>query len=335
MSYAMTTFSQNKQRVLPKNGTIAIVSPSGIIAPEHLQGGVDALKSAGYNVVLMPHAAGPASGMFAATDEERAEDLALALSDPTIDVVWCSRGGYGAIRTMLALPRAVHRVCPELFDPQDPLAIFGKTDKMLVGFSDITVLLSAFVKRGQYAIHGPMLKHISTYGIDAPDVQMTLDLLQGKNVEIPFDPLPGSDMRSVDGLILGGNLSIIESIQRTPLQLDIQQCLLFIEDLNEFLYHIDRMAHNLLFSGFFAKVSGIIVGQMTDMKDGATPFGCTAYDIFSRIADQCKCSIALGFPAGHGKPFNYPILMGSYASYRKGKLFLRRKYAPQSMGPNL
>lgn len=296
------------QRKLEPGAVIAIVAPSGALPEEYLHGAVDQFRSRGYEVRVMPHVCGPRCSVFAADDEARASDLMAALSDPDVSVVWCARGGYGAVRTL----QAMARMFPAEGD--DPLAIFAKSDKVIVGFSDITALNSAVVSRGGIALHGPMLKHIANYGLDAPDVAQTLDLLEGKALTHSVVPMPGSRKGTVTAKVVGGNLSLVSSLCQTPVEIDADGCILFIEDLNEYNYHVDRMIQNLRFAGKLSRLAGLVVGQMTGMKDGATPFGRNAYEVVADAVADYDFPVLIGFPAGHETGINHPIMLGATAT---------------------
>ena len=288
------------QRLLRPGGSIAVVAPSGAIDPLLLDGGVAALRGAGYRVDVLPGARGAATGVFAASDEARAADLAEALSRPDVDAVWCARGGYGAMRAIMALDaRGGWR------------RVFSQTDKVIVGFSDITAIHSATVCCGGVGVLGPMLKHLAIRGVGSPDVIATLDALQGKPISIRCTPRQGSVSGRAAGRLIGGNLSILYSLMSTPLMPRPDGCLLFIEDLAEYRYHIDRMMRSLRFSGFLSRLAGVVVGQMTGMKDGATPFGRTAYEVVADAVADYGYPVLLGFPSGHDPKENYPVLLGA------------------------
>lgn len=288
------------QRLLPSGGRIAIVAPSGAIDPEFLKSGVVELMRAGFDVRLAPHVLNHKEGVFAAPDSLRAADLASALADPDVDVVWCARGGYGALRTLDALDEF-----------GGWRQVFSDTDKVVVGFSDITVLHAAAALNSKVGLHGPMLKHIALHGVGSPDVQATLALLRGEPFSITRPALPGSRDGQVRGKLVGGNLSILYSLAAARMLPDLNGAILFIEDLSEYRYHIDRMIRSLRMSGALDKISGLIVGQMTGMKDGATPFGSDAYQIVADAVSDLDIPVFIGYPAGHAPDENYPLVMGA------------------------
>lgn len=290
------------QRLLQPGGHIAVVAPSGHISGEYLHDGVEALRSAGFSVDLMPHVAGFSQGVFSASDAQRAEDLHLALSDPRYDAVWCTRGGYGAMRTLESLePYGGWR------------EVFVQTDKVVVGFSDITTLHSASTVVGKCGVLGPMLKHIATHGLSSPDVQATLAVLRGDGFSLSRPAMTGSRDGVAEGRVIGGNLSIVYSLAFTELLPPPDGAILFIEDLSEYRYHIDRMIRALRFSGYLSRLAGLVVGQMTGMRDGATPFGADAFQIIAEAVADYHYPLFIGYPSGHAPEENYPLVIGGHA----------------------
>lgn len=281
-------------RNVSKGSVIAIVAPAGRLSVEVLHRAIETLTQEGYKVEVMPHVDGYGTSVFSATDEQRASDLRQALEREDIDAVMCARGGYGAMRTLQLLPREVIENC----------------GKWLVGFSDITVLHSALSKAGIPSVHGPMLKHIATHGFSHDDVRNTFAILRGESltIEVPRHEL--SRYGRAEGVLVGGNLSIIYSLRGTPAETDYRGKILFIEDLCEYNYHIDRMMQNLRYSGVLKQLSGLIVGQFTDMKDGATPFGRSAYEIIHEAVSEYDYPVLFGYPAGHADEENQPLVMG-------------------------
>ncbi len=282
-------------KTLKKAANIAIIAPSGALATEYLARGTYQLRAAGYKVTIMPHVSGPAESVFSASDEARAADLTEALLRNDIDVIWCARGGYGAVRTLQNID----------------IELLKNTDKLIVGFSDITAIHAASAKVGKVGVLGPMLKHIALHGVAAPDVDATFRLLAGEEVVVREKPLVGSRQGAAVGRLLGGNLSIIYSLRGTPIEPDMNGAILFIEDLCEYRYHLDRMMQNLKFSGILKNLSGLIVGQLTGMKDGATKFGQDEYQIIAAAVSEYNYPVWLGFPSGHDPEVNYPLLIGS------------------------
>lgn len=281
-------------RNIVKGSTIAVVAPSGTLDSQILKKAVDIIVDEGYKVEIMSHVEGFKRGVFSASDGDRAADLSEAIERDDIDAIICARGGYGAMRTLQKL------------SPETLL----RCDKWLVGFSDITVLHSYLSKHDIASIHGPMLKHIATHGFGHSDIENLFALMRGERVEIEVPEHALSREGQVQGTIVGGNLSIVYSLRGTPAEVDYEGKILFIEDLCEYRYHIDRMMQNLRYSGVLSKLSGLIVGQFTDMKDGATPFGKSEYEIISEAVEEYDYPVLLGYPAGHADDVNQPLVMG-------------------------
>lgn len=262
---------------------IRIVSPSGAINPEYIEGATQRLQSWGHRVTEGQYARGQYS-RFSGTDEERLYDLHEALTMPDVDLVLCSRGGYG-------LQRIIDRVNVPITKP-------------IIGFSDITALHQTAALQGCPTLHGLMCKHIATLPEDSEALQLFRWALDGKPLryELPAHPLnrPGT----AEGTLIGGNLSVLYGLQGTPYSLSNvidaypEGVLLFIEDIGERHYHIDRMMKNLRMSGVLERINGLVVGQFTDCDEDPLMMK----DVYSTIleaADDYDYPILFDFPAGH------------------------------------
>lgn len=283
--------------MLPEGGRIAIVAPSGAIATEYLHRGVDAIRQAGYQVEIMPHVEGYATSVFAASDIDRAADIEAAILRSDIDAIICARGGYGAVRTLQCIRSEVLDQC----------------NKWIVGFSDITALHSALSQRGIASLHAPMLKFIATHGMNNADVKDTFYAMQAGQCFTTTPTHQLSRFGTAEGIVVGGNLSLIYSLRATPAEYIPDGALLFIEDLSEYLYHIDRMMQNLRYSGILQRIGGLIVGDFTDMKDGSTHFGLNVYKIIAEAVSQYNYPVMFGYPAGHANERNAPLILGRKA----------------------
>lgn len=281
-----------------KGSTLAIVAPAGAVAPQILAQATQIIQSHGYAVRIMPHVDGCATSVFAATDQQRAQDLIEAIVSPDIDAIICARGGYGAVRTLQLIPDEVLSHC----------------DKWIVGFSDITALHSRLTRQGIPSIHGPMLKHIAQHGMHSPDVEMLFQLLGGEGGKVEVPPHPLNRFGKSAATLTGGNLSLIASLRSTPADIVAEGSILFIEDLSEYRYHIDRMMQNLRYSGLLARISGLVVGQFTDQREGSTPFGQDAYQIIAQAVADYHYPTIFDFPAGHSQEVNMPLLLGKRAT---------------------
>ena len=275
--------------------SIRIISPSGAIDPEYIKGATERLLSLGFTVTEGRHSRG-ACGRFAATDEERLQDMNEALADPSVDAILCSRGGYG-------LQRIIDRV--------------SEIHKPIIGFSDITELHQLSAICHQPSVHGIMCKHLATLPTDSDPFLRTIEALQGKPLcyDLPTHKL--NRCGEVTAPLIGGNLSVLYGLQSTPYGLQPsafshQKPLLLIEDVGERHYHIDRMMNNLRMSGVLEQLSGLIVGQFTDCEDDPL-MGETVYETIARYAVEYDYPVVFGFPAGH-EEYNLPVWLNKTAT---------------------
>lgn len=272
-------------RYLTPNSKIRIVSPAGKIKEEHLMPAVDWLRKQGYTVVLGKHVFAQ-HYQFAGTDMQRLSDLQEALDDPEADAVVCSRGGYGTVRIVNKID----------------FTKFPAKPKWLVGFSDITILHACLNKLNVATIHGVMPRYFFDDGGHPSDsLNALMKLLRGQNAEYSIPAAKENRTGEATAELVGGNLSIISSLQGTKYELETDGKILFLEEIDEFLYHTDRMMQQLKMAGKLNKLAGLVVGDFTDMKDNESPFGKTAHEIITEAADGFDYPVCFGFPAGHHK----------------------------------
>lgn len=281
-------------RQLKKGGKIAIVSPSGRIDEEILSEGIKKIEAKGFAVEVMPHVVGCSQSVFSASDKQRAEDLVKAIEREDIDAILCARGGYGAVRTLQNVDEKVWANC----------------DKWIVGFSDITAIHQMMVRFGHESMHGPMVKHIAHHGMESPDVAQMFDVMMGGEFSTQGVADNGSIDGEAEGVLIGGNLSIVYSLRSTPADINPDGKILFLEDLSEYNYHVDRMIQNLKYSGALERINGLVLGQFTGMKDGATKFGKDATEIIVDVVREYGYPVWTGFEAGHAQEVNRPLVMG-------------------------
>ena len=278
---------------LTKGDTIAIVSPAGYINPDFVSSAKDYLEAKGYNVKISEHCLGRHNQM-AGSDEERLHDLQLALDDSKIKAILCSRGGYG-VNHLLDKLNMEH---------------FCMNPKWILGFSDITNLHILANKNGIRSMHCQMAKAIHN-NPESSCIENIFRILEGEQVSYTFASDPLNRCGIAEGELIGGNMSIIYSLQGTKFDIDCNDKILFIEDLNEYLYHLDRMMVNLKMSGKLKNLRGLVVGSFSDMKDNASPFGKTAYEIVKTHTEEYDFPIGFGFPTGHIDD-NQPLVEGGY-----------------------
>jgi len=275
---------------------IAMVSVAGNISEEVVKAARNLLESENFVVEIGAHALG-ANHMFSGTDSERAQDMQYALDDPETKAIFFTRGGYGSLRTLMLLDWTK----------------FFRRPKWLVGFSDITIFHSFLSNHQIASIHGVMSAHFFDNGVKSESFVQLLALLRGNSLNYNISPDRLNRNGTNSGMLVGGNLSLLLSLRGTNLDLRLKGKVLFIEDISEYDYHIDRMMMNLKAGGELSLLSGLLVGYFTDTKIGSIPFGRSAKEIILETVSGYHFPVVFGFPAGHELP-NYPLLMGSEIS---------------------
>ena len=265
---------------LQKGDTVAILATARKHIVKSMQPTIDLLESWGLHVVI-GKSIGLEENQLAGNDEQRAADLQEQLDNPNIKAIWCARGGYGTVRVV------------DLID----FTAFKKSPKWLVGFSDVTVLHNHLNTMGYKSIHGIMPISLAKASKEAIE-SLRLSLF-GQPLQYAIDPHPMNRLGKATGEVVGGNLSILYSVLGSPSAIDCKDKILYIEDLDEYLYHIDRMMMNLKRNGCLESLKGIIVGSMTDMKDNDIPWGKNALEIVQDVTKQYNIPVIFNFPAGH------------------------------------
>lgn len=228
---------------------------------------------------------------FAGEDEFRASVLQQALDHKEAKAILIARGGYGTVRIIDKLN----------------FTGFRKYPKWVCGFSDITVLHSRIQREGFCSLHAPLA---STFLQDLESAEKTIQILKGECKEICFDCRILRNSESMQGILTGGNLSVLYSLTGSKDEPDYKKKILFLEDVDEYLYHIDRMLRALQRSGKFAHLSGILLGDFTDMKDHEIPFGETVEEMIVKITEEYSLPVLSAIPSGHGKK-NIPVILGA------------------------
>jgi muramoyltetrapeptide carboxypeptidase len=275
---------------------VSIISPAGIIAHQIAERGAELLRQQGFRVEIGKHAF-DREGVYAGSDMARALDMQNALDDKSVKAIFFSRGGYGSFRTHLQLN----------------WSSFFKKPKWLIGFSDITVFHAYLSCHNIASVHGVMTAWFEKDGELTGSFMQMIELLRGKAPDYIVSPHKLNRNGAASGILTGGNLSIIQSLRGTPLDISPRGKILFIEDIDEHYYHLDRMMQNLKAGHILEQISGLVAGYFTGMKDGETPYGKTACEIISEAVAPFRYPVVFGFQAGHELP-NYPLLMGSKVS---------------------
>jgi muramoyltetrapeptide carboxypeptidase len=280
--------------VLKPGQRVALVAPAGpLLDHDDLTRGQELCRALGFEPVLGANV-GRRHGYLAGTDDERLGDLNAALADPSVDAVWCLRGGYG-------LTRILDRV---------DFGALERRPKAVIGFSDVTALLLALHRTtGVVTFHGPMARApLTPFSRDHFDRVLTAMKPAGRlgRVAPPADVLVPRQGRIVglvpgaaEGRLIGGNLTLLQCLIGTPYFPDLDGAILFLEDVHEDLYAIDRMLAHLRMTGALAKVAGVIIGQFTEMKR-STEDGALGFDeVLATYLAPLRIPVAYGFPIGH------------------------------------
>jgi muramoyltetrapeptide carboxypeptidase len=264
---------------LKKGDTVAIIATARKVSKEEIEPAVTFFESYGLSVLLGENLFA-ADNQYAGTDLQRTKDLQWALNDESIKAIIIARGGYGTVRLM------------EHIDFTE----FKKKPKWLVGYSDVTVLHNVIHNNGVATLHATMPLNFNK---SEEATKSMVDGLFGNQITIKAEPSPLNKLGTTKATLIGGNLSLIYSLAGTTFDIDTTGKILFIEDLDEYYYHLDRMMMQLKLSGKLKNLTGLIVGGMTDMKDNAIPFGKNAEEIILDAIKEYHYPVCFNFPAGH------------------------------------
>ncbi|MBL7746385.1 MAG: LD-carboxypeptidase [Chitinophagaceae bacterium] len=279
---------------LQNGDTIGLVCPAGYMAAEKVQACITALQEWGYKVKVGSTVGGNSSTYFSGTDEERLNDLQQMLDDAEVQAVLCARGGYGTGRIIEQLK----------------FKKFRKHPKWIIGYSDITVLHShLYANYGIASLHSPMAGAFNEEGYKNEYVLSLKEALQGTKARYETDGHPFNREGEATGELVGGNLALLAHITGTSSESKTKGRILFIEDVGEQLYNIDRMMHQLKRSGKLDKLAGLILGGFTDIKDTERPFGKTIFELLQDIVKEYDYPVCYDFPVSHSDR-NYALKVG-------------------------
>lgn len=283
--------------ILHKGDAVAIVAPARKISEAELACAVSILEKAGLRVLLSPQLFG-SSHQFSGTDAARAADMQWAVDHPEAKAIWCARGGYGGMRI-------VDRV---------DFSALRRRPKWLCGYSDTTVFHAHLQRMGMESLHCTMPVNVTPETAGSLSVQTMLQALMQGTLDYAVAAHPMNRAGCAEGEICGGNLSLLYAVQASASDLQTDGKILFIEDLDEYLYHIDRMMLSLKRSGKLEKLAGLLVGDLSDMHDNAVPFGKTAAEIVWEHVAEYRYPVCFGFPAGHADAAgNHALIFGRRA----------------------
>ena len=287
------TLSCTAPAFLQPGDRIALLSPSYHTPIENVEGSAEVLRSWGFVPVIGPHVGEVYRGHYAGTPKERVSDLEWALDDPSIKAILSNRGGYGTIRLVDLLPAEKLAAHP----------------KWLIGFSDITTLHGMETRAGVMSIHGTMSSFLAKSHGQDPSSTLLRDILTGAIPEYVVPAHPQNRPGRATGILVGGNLCTFTPILGTSADAILgEDIILFIEEVEEDMSHIDRLINTLILNGVFDRCKGVILGEFTDCKANLD-FGSVEEMICSYLKDD-GIPILCGFPAGHGD-VNLPLVMGA------------------------
>lgn len=265
---------------LTSGSKIALVAPARKVALDDIIFAIEFIKNKGY-VPIYDERLFLSDNQFAGSDEERAATLQYYLDSPDIEAIMCVRGGYGTVR---------------IIDRLD-FSRFMQKPKWLIGYSDVTVLHNKLQSIGVESLH-------ATMPINFPDnttesLDSLFDFLKGESLSYEIESCERNICGEAEGEIVGGNISVLYSLLGSDIFPDTKDKILFLEDLDEYLYHIDRMMMALQRAGTLNDIRGLVVGGLTKMHDNAIPFGMTAEEIILEKVRDKNIPVCFGFPAGH------------------------------------
>ncbi len=287
---------------LQTGDTVALVAPARKIEREKVATALELIEAWGLRV-LVDERLFAEEHQFAGSDENRASLIQDMLNNTQVKALICVRGGYGSVRLL------------------DKLNLNHAPPKWLVGYSDVTALHAYFQRNGWQSLHATMpINMIEAKEGVSESNELMRKALFGEVQAIPFQPHLYNRTGQAQGELCGGNLSVIYSLLGSAEQLDTSGKILFLEDLDEYLYHVDRMLMALDRAGLFQNLAALAVGGMTDMRDNSIPFGATAEASIQRIVSKYNFPVYYGLEAGH-LSLNRPMIFG--ASYRLDESGLR------------
>lgn len=299
-----------KAKLLKKGDRIFILSTARYILPEELQKALQIFEEWGLECVL-GKSLHTAYHQMAGNDEMRGQDLQKALDDTSIKAIVCARGGYGTVR---------------LLDHID-FTTFQKNPKWIIGFSDVTALhLHIQTNIGTPTLHAPMPITFPNNTSEAMNV-LHKALFDGFNViNVPVSALNRNG--NAKGTLVGGNLSVLYSMLGSSAQPVTKNKILFLEDLDEYLYHIDRMMQALKRADLLSNLSGLLIGGMTGMHDNTIPFGKNAKEIILESVSAYDYPVVFDVPAGHIDN-NYSMYFGEdiHISATQNAVVLKQEYS--------
>ena len=288
---------------LQKNDLIGLVCPAGYMAKEKVQTCIDTLTGWGYRVQVGNTVGSNSVTYFSGSDEERLADFQQLLDNEEVKAILCARGGYGMGR---------------IIDNID-FRKFKKHPKWIIGYSDITVLHCHLYSNYHISsLHAPMAAAFNEEGFKNQYVLSLKDALEGKKIKYQVGVHNYNRRGQAVGELVGGNLALLAHLVGSDSYIKTRGRILFIEDIGEYLYNIDRMLTQLKKGGKLSKLAGLLVGSFTDMKDTDRPFGQSVEEIIMNAVGDYGYPVCFGFPVGHTDE-NYALKIGTRYKLKVGK----------------
>ena len=279
---------------LKKGDIIAITCPAGFMQKEKAQVCIETLQQWGLQVMVGKTLGSDSPNYFSGTDEERLYELQATLNDKNINAILCGRGGYG-----------VGRIVDQL-----DFRLFKKNPKWIIGFSDITVLHSHIYRNCKIAtLHAPMAAAFNEDGSTNKYILSLQKALFGKKANYKTAVHAFNQQGQAEGELVGGNLTLLANLVGTKSDINTRKKILFLEDVGEFIYGVDRLLYQLKRSGKLAHLAGLIIGGFTDTKDTDRPFGKTVYEVIKDILKDYDYPVCFDFPVSHNNE-NYALKVG-------------------------
>ncbi len=271
---------------LKRGDSIAICCPAGYMDKEKVNTCVSTLEQEGYKVVVGETVGGNSQNYFSGTDDERLEELQRFLDDKNIDAILFARGGYG-------ISRIIDKIC---------FKKFLKRPKWIIGFSDVTVIHTYLFSNFKIAsLHASMAAAFNDGGDKSENILSLLAALKGEKADYHIDANPANRNGTATGKLVGGNLTLLANGIGTSSDIKTDKCVLFLEDLGEQLYNIDRMLVQLKRSGKLKNLSALVIGGFTDLKDTERPFGTNMYEIITDLVAEYDYPVCFDFPVSHAE----------------------------------
>lgn len=295
---------------LKKNDSIGLIAPASFVAEERLINCIDTIENQWHYKIIKGKTIGKKQdNYFSASDEERLQDLQTMLDNPNIKAILCARGGYG-------LSRIVDKI---------DFTAFKKKPKWIIGFSDVTVLLQHIFKHLKISsLHAPMAVSFDGKEERTPYLNSLKNILEGEKINYQFPSHPLNKKGTCKGKLIGGNLTLFNHLLGSKSSVNLKNKILFIEDVGEYIYAIDRMIQQLKRAKNINKLAGLLIGGFTDTKDTDPVFGKTVYETIYEQLKDFNFPIAFNFPASHGIE-NYSLKIGVEYALKITKIYSELK----------